>query len=196
MTKRVHTALLAEFAEFMAFQMGLLYPKERWLDLLKGVQAASKEFSSVIDGYGYSRLAVIARYYLALSQLKLSQNQEAVKNLESVSNNSRNRPIAFLAKRSLANYRMEIRDYKGAQQILESLIQDPQCDLPKEDMKTDLAIALDAQGKRDAAIRLLKEARDQAGTNALTARLVEELKRLQENPNPLTQGVQPTQSPR
>jgi chemotaxis protein methyltransferase CheR len=44
MTKRIHTALLAEFAEFMAIQMGLLFPKERWLDLLKGIQAASKEF--------------------------------------------------------------------------------------------------------------------------------------------------------
>ncbi|MBN2202314.1 tetratricopeptide repeat protein [bacterium] len=44
MTKRIHTALLAEFAEFMAVQMGLLFPKERWLDLLKGIQAASKEF--------------------------------------------------------------------------------------------------------------------------------------------------------
>jgi chemotaxis protein methyltransferase CheR len=43
-TKRIHTALLAEFAEFMAVQMGLLFPKERWLDLLKGIQTASKEF--------------------------------------------------------------------------------------------------------------------------------------------------------
>jgi chemotaxis protein methyltransferase CheR len=44
MTRRVHTALLAEFAEMMGFQLGLSFPKERWLDLLKGVQAASKEF--------------------------------------------------------------------------------------------------------------------------------------------------------
>jgi chemotaxis protein methyltransferase CheR len=44
MTKRIHIALLAEFAEFMAIQMGLSYPKERWLDLLKGLQSAAKEF--------------------------------------------------------------------------------------------------------------------------------------------------------
>jgi chemotaxis protein methyltransferase CheR len=44
MTKRVHTALLTEFAEFMAVQMGLSFPKERGLDLLKGVQSAAREF--------------------------------------------------------------------------------------------------------------------------------------------------------
>jgi len=44
MTKRIHTALIAEFAEMMGIQLGLSFPKERWLDLLKGVQAASMEF--------------------------------------------------------------------------------------------------------------------------------------------------------
>ena len=44
MIKRIHTALLAEFAEMMGIQLGLCFPKERWLDLIKGVQAASKEF--------------------------------------------------------------------------------------------------------------------------------------------------------
>jgi chemotaxis protein methyltransferase CheR len=44
MTKRIHTALLAEFSEMMGLQLGLSFPKERWLDLLKGVHAASREF--------------------------------------------------------------------------------------------------------------------------------------------------------
>jgi chemotaxis protein methyltransferase CheR len=44
MIKRIHTALLAEFAEMMGIQIGLSFPKERWLDLIKGVQAASREF--------------------------------------------------------------------------------------------------------------------------------------------------------
>lgn len=158
-------------------------------------KAALKEFSSVISGYSYSRLAVVARYYLALCQLKLGQDKDAIQNLESVGNNSRNRPIGFLAKRSLANHCLERGDFKGAQGILENLIQDAQCDLPKEDMKADLAHALNAQGKRDEAVKLLKEAKDQAGPGTLTSRLVDELNKIQQGSEPVPQAGQTTNAP-
>lgn len=44
MTKRIHAALLEQFAEFMAIHMGLGFPKEKRLDLLKGIYGATKEF--------------------------------------------------------------------------------------------------------------------------------------------------------
>ncbi len=44
MTKRIHAALLEQFAEFMGIHMGLAFPKEKRLDLLKGIYGATKEF--------------------------------------------------------------------------------------------------------------------------------------------------------
>ena len=44
MTKRISNALLERFAEFLASRMGWYYPKEKQLDLLKGVRAVTKTF--------------------------------------------------------------------------------------------------------------------------------------------------------
>lgn len=44
MTKRIHATLLEQFAEFMGVHMGLAFPKEKRLDLLKGIYGATKEF--------------------------------------------------------------------------------------------------------------------------------------------------------
>jgi predicted negative regulator of RcsB-dependent stress response len=126
-------------------------------DALK-YQAAIKEFSSVISQYSYSKASILARYYLGLAQVQLGQKQEATKNLESVANNSRNRAVGNLAKRALASNYLDSGNFKAARESLEGMLKDGQCDLPKEDLSIQLSRVLVAQGKRDEAIKVLREA--------------------------------------
>lgn len=143
-------------------------------------EAAVKEFSNVASRYSYSKVSVIARYYLGLSQLQLGQKKEAIQNLEMVAGNSRNRTVGFLAKKVLANDYAGSGNYKGATDILDGMIKDPQCDLPKEDLQLDLSRVLVAQGKREEAIKLLREAGTQGPEfSALRQRLMTELDKLQ-----------------
>ncbi len=44
MTKRISNALLENLAHFLSTQMGWYYPKEKHLDLLKGIRSVTKEF--------------------------------------------------------------------------------------------------------------------------------------------------------
>jgi len=149
-------------------------------DEAKKYEAAAKEFSSVVSDFGYSQVAVIARYYLGLSQLQLGQKKDAVQNLETVANNSRNRTMRFLAQRALIAEYISEANYRGAKDLLESMIRDPQCDLPKEDMNLDLSKVLAAQGKRDEAIRVLRDAITQgAQFSPLKQKLSLELDKLQ-----------------
>ncbi|MFO7890298.1 MAG: CheR family methyltransferase [bacterium] len=44
MSKRIPNSLLAELSDYIRKQMGLHYPKEKWLDLLKSIREASLDF--------------------------------------------------------------------------------------------------------------------------------------------------------
>jgi len=145
--------------------------------------AAAKEFSSIVSGFGYSKLSVVAQYYLGLSQLQLGQKKDAIQNLEAVSGNSRDRTVGFLAKKVLATEYLDTGNYKGARELLESMIRDPQCNLPKEDLNIGLARALVGQGKRDEAIKILREAGTQgAQFSLMKQRMMMELDKLQKAP--------------
>ncbi len=145
------------------------------------LQAARKEFEGIISKYGSSKIGVMARYYLGLCDLQLGQNSEAVKTLEAVRDNTKDRTVAYLAKKVLAKHYLDTNNYKAAQDLLEGMIKDPQCDLPKEDLKLDLSRVLDAQGKRADAIKVLREAREQGGRSLLQSMLIQELNRLEGN---------------
>jgi predicted negative regulator of RcsB-dependent stress response len=143
-------------------------------------QAAAKEFSSLISKYGYSKTAVVARYYLGLSQLQLGQNKEAAQSLEAVSGNSKDRIVGYLAKKALAGIYFASGNYKGAGELLEGMIKDPQCLLPKEDMSIQLSRILVAQGKRDEAVKVLRDAGSQGvAFSVLKQQVSQELDRLQ-----------------
>ena len=144
-------------------------------------QAASKVFSSVISSYGFSKLAVLARYYQGLCQVQLGQKDEAIKSLEAVRNNTKDRTVGYLARKVLAEIYLKSGNPKGAQELLESMIGDPQCELPKEDLKVQLAQVYAAEGKRDQALKVLREARDQAQTNRsmLLGQVSQELTKLE-----------------
>ena len=143
-------------------------------------EAAAKEFSSLTSGYGYSKIAVVARYYLGLCQLQLGKNREAVQNLETVAGNSKDRTVGYLAKKVLAGVYLSSGNHKGAQELLEGMIKDPQCTLPKEDMSVQLSRVLVAQGKRDQAIKVLQEANSQGPAfSMMKQQLTQELDKLQ-----------------
>jgi predicted negative regulator of RcsB-dependent stress response len=145
-------------------------------------QAAAREFSSLASGYGYSKVPIVARYYLGLAQLRLGQNKEAVMNLESVAANSRIHTIGDFAKKTLARTEAASGNYKAAREMLEGMIRDPQCAVPREDLSIELSRVLVAQGKRDEAIKVLREAASQgAAMSALKQQVAMELETVQKS---------------
>jgi predicted negative regulator of RcsB-dependent stress response len=145
-------------------------------------EAANREFSGVISRSGSSKLGVLARYYQGLTQLRLGQKDEAVRSLETVRNNTKDRTMGYLARKVLAKHYLETGNPKGAQELVEGMIRDPQCELPREDLRVDLSRALAAQGKRDEALKVLREARDEGGRSMLQSMVTQELSRLEATP--------------
>jgi predicted negative regulator of RcsB-dependent stress response len=157
-------------------------------------QAAAKEFSSIVDRYSFGKISVVARYYLGLSQLRTGQKKEATQNLELVASNSKDRTIGFLAKKVLATDYAESGNPKGASEILYGMIKDPQCQLPKEELSIELSRVLVAQGKRDEAIKVLRDANSQGPAfSMLKQQVTMELDKLQKSPaaSPGQQSARP-----
>jgi predicted negative regulator of RcsB-dependent stress response len=157
-------------------------------------QAAAKEFSAIVDRYSFGRIPIVARYYWGLSQLQTGQKKEAVQNLELVGSNSKDRTIGFLAKKVLAAEYANSGNNKGACEILYGMIKDAQCQLPKEDLSIQLSRALMAQGKRDEAIKVLRDANSQGPAfSMLKQQVTMELDKLQKMPaaNPGQQTARP-----
>lgn len=142
-------------------------------------QAAAKELSTFISKHGSSKLGIIARYYQGLTQLRLGQNNEAIQSLEVVRSNTKERTLSYLAKKVLAKCYLGSGNLKMAREIIDGMLKDPQCMLPKEDLKLELSRILSAEGKRDEAIKLLREARMQSGRSMLQSLLMQELNRLE-----------------
>jgi predicted negative regulator of RcsB-dependent stress response len=142
-------------------------------------EAASKEFSALTARHGSSKVGLIARYYLGLCQLKLGQKDAGLQSLETVRGNTKDLTLGYLAKKVLARYYTDSGNYKAAHEILEGMIKDPQCRLPKDDLRLELSRVYSAQGKRAEALKVLREARDEAGTSALQSLVLQELTRLE-----------------
>jgi hypothetical protein len=146
-------------------------------------QAAAKEFSSLVSGYGRGKVSIIARYYLGLAQLQLDQKKEAAQNLESVANNSRDRLIGNLSKKVLARSEAIAGNNKRSREILEAMIKDPQCALPKQDISIQLSQVLVAMGKREEAIKVLRNASSQGTAfGMLQQQVAAELDKIQKGP--------------
>ena len=143
-------------------------------------QAAAREFSSIESGYGFSKVSIIARYYLGLTQLKLGENEEAIKNLTMVADNSRARTVGYLAKHVLARTYESSGNTEEAKKLLRSMIADANCGLPKEDLSIQLSRILVAEGKNEEAVKVLQEANSQGSEfSNLKQKLVAELDKLQ-----------------
>jgi predicted negative regulator of RcsB-dependent stress response len=145
-------------------------------------QAAIKEFSGVASKFAAGKPGIMAKYYLGLCHLHLGQNNEGIRALDEVRNNGRDRTLAYLARRVLAKYYLNAANYKASQDLLEGMIRDPQCDLPKEDLTVDLARVYQAQGKHDEALKILRKARDEGAKSGIQPEVQQELSRLEANP--------------
>jgi predicted negative regulator of RcsB-dependent stress response len=157
-------------------------------------QAATKQFLSVIDRHGFGKIPVIARYYLALCQIQTGNKKEAIQNLQAVAGNSKDRTVGYLSKKVLATEYAGSGNNKAAEEILDGMLKDPQCQLPREDLSLQLARVLDAQGKRAEAIKLLREATAQgASFSVFQQQLMLELDKLQKVSvaGSETQGIRP-----
>lgn len=142
-------------------------------------RAASAVFASAASRYGSSKIGVIARYYLGLCQIQLGKKSEAIASLEAAAGNTADRTIGYLAKKVLATYYVATGDGKKGQEILQGMLKDPQCDLPKEGLQVDLSRAYMAQGKRAEAVKVLQEAQEAGGGSMLQSLVFQELNRIQ-----------------
>jgi predicted negative regulator of RcsB-dependent stress response len=142
-------------------------------------EAAAKEFSAVASRRGQAKTSLIARYYLGLTQLKLERNEEAIESLKAVADNSRNRALGFLAQNALATHYLDSENFYEAGRILQLMLEDPQCDLPKDDLSLRLSRALVAQDRQDEAIAILTDANSQDVIQGpYRQQVMEELQRL------------------
>jgi hypothetical protein len=146
------------------------------------LRAAGAIFGPLATRFGSSKLGVIARYYQGLCQLQLGQKSEGTASLEAVANNTSDRTVAFLAKKVMAQQLMESGDPKKAQDLLQAMLKDPQCDLPREDLLVDVSRALMAQGKKAEAIKTLEEAQATGAGGMLQSQVFQELSKIQEAP--------------
>ena len=160
-------------------------------------QAASKSFSAVSSRYAFSKIAVLARYYQGLCQVQLGDKDGAIKSFESVRNNTKDRTVGYLARKALADLLLKSGNPKGAQELLESMVGDPQCELPKEDVTMRLAQVYAAEGKRDQALKTLREARDQAQANKsmLAGQISQELTKFESSAASAPAKPDPVQMP-
>jgi len=144
-------------------------------------QYAAKEFESIVSGFGYSRVSPIARYYLGLTQLKLGEKEEGVKNLEVVAADSKGKTIGYLAQQVLARLYMESGNYEEARKILETLMADDKYELPREELMIQLSRALTATGNRQEAVKILQEGVSQSSSlSPMRQKLMAELEKVQE----------------
>lgn len=146
-------------------------------------RAAMEHFNIVASRFGSSnKMGVMARYYTGLCQKNLGQKNEAIASLTAVGNNTSDRTIGFLAKKVLATFYVENGDPQKGVEILQAMIKDPQCGLPKEDLQIDLSRAYMAQGNRAEALKVLQQAQEGGGAGMLQSQIFQELTRLQ-NPS-------------
>ncbi len=142
-------------------------------------RAASTIFASVVSRAGSSKIGVTARYYLGLCQKQLGQKNEAIATLAGIQDNTADRTVAYLAKKVLATYYVETGNPKKGQEILQAMLKDPQCDLPKQDLQVDLSRAYMAQGNRAEAVKVLQQAQETGSGGMLQSLVFQELSRIQ-----------------
>jgi predicted negative regulator of RcsB-dependent stress response len=102
--------------------------------------------------------------------------------------------VGYLSKKVLAAEYAGSGNNKAAEEILDGMLKDPQCQLPRADLSLQLARVLVAQGKRAEAIKLLREATSQgASFSVFQQQLMLELDKLQKVPvaGSETQGIRP-----
>ncbi|MEJ2110381.1 MAG: tetratricopeptide repeat protein [Acidobacteriota bacterium] len=146
----------------------------------KKYQAAAKEFEIIVKDYGYTKVAPIARYYLGLSELKMDKTNDAVENLKMVSGDNEKSTIGCLAGQVLARIYEKQGNYEEARKILEPMIDNDSYELPKEELRMQLAGILADEGRDDEALNILQEGVSEVSSvSPLRDRLTAEMEKMQ-----------------
>lgn len=143
-------------------------------------QAVIKVLEPAVSGFGYSKVAPIARYYLGLAKLKLGRTEDGLGELERVSADSSDRTMSSLAKNALAHIYVEEGKIEEAKHIIEAALADDAYELPKEELRIQLGKILTGEGKYEEALNVLQAgASEESSLSPLRQRLMEEQERAQ-----------------
>jgi len=143
-------------------------------------QAVIEVLEPAVSGFGYSKVAPMARYYLGLAKIKLGKTEDGIRDLERVSEDSSDRAMSHLAKNVLARVYVEKGDPEGAKKIIEAALNDTAYELPKEELRIQLARILTGEGKYEEALGVLEAGIAEASSlSPLRQKLLEEQEKAQ-----------------
>ncbi|MGH9648554.1 MAG: tetratricopeptide repeat protein, partial [Bryobacteraceae bacterium] len=114
-------------------------------------KTAREQFRSVADKYGRTNAGKIARYFVGLTDIDLSDNQAAEQDLKQVAGSATG-DVASLAKMALASlYRTEGKDQQAIQ-LYKEVADKPTNAAPKEVAELQMAETYEAKDPQNARI--------------------------------------------
>ena len=139
-------------------------------------QSALKEFGDLAQKYPRTRVARVARYYSALSQIQLGQAEAASRTLEELAA-SDDREISSLAKFQMAQLYQRSGKWSDSEKLLRQIIQNPTFSVSKAAAEMTLADQLRRKNPAEA-IKLYEQVRNQFPTSPLADTAKERLDEL------------------
>ena len=101
-------------------------------------QAAQKQFQAIVDKYPHTRTADMARYFLGVTAVNLSQNADAERDFKEVVSRG-NREVSSLGKDALASLYRDTNRTKDAIGLYQELINKPTVSVNKVTAQLQLA---------------------------------------------------------
>ena len=101
-------------------------------------QAAQKQFHAIVDNYPHTRTADMARYFLGVTAVHLSDNAAAERNFKEVASRA-NHEVAAVAKSALASLYGQTGRTKEAVALYQELINKPTVSVSKVSAQLQLA---------------------------------------------------------
>jgi TolA-binding protein len=126
---------------------------DSYASLEERATAARKQFQAIVDKYPHTKTADMARYFVGLALVQLSDNAAAERNLQATAGSS-NKELAALGKFALASvYRAEKKDPQ-ALDLYKQLADKPTTTVSKVTAQLELAGLYEAQHKPDEAKKI------------------------------------------
>ena len=137
-------------------------------------KAVIEVLEPAVSGFGYSKVAPMARYYLGLAKLKAGMAEDGIMELERVAGSSADRAMSHLAKNVLAHVYAEEGKIEEAKKTIQAALDDTGYELPKEELRIQLARILTDEGKYEEALSVLQAgASESSSLSPLRQRLME-----------------------
>jgi predicted negative regulator of RcsB-dependent stress response len=137
---------------------------------------AHKQFRAIVDNYGHTRSAEVARYFLGLTSSQIGDNAAAERDLKAVSE-SRDSALAGIAKLALAAVYRNTNRNKEAIDLYDQLIAKPTSTVSKAMAQMELGATYESEQKtadaRQIYLQVQKENPNSEAGQAASARLQE-----------------------